>query len=94
MVRAIAVVVLVVFGSIGVFLFIKSVPTFRHYGWSFFTEVDWNPESNKVGVAAALIGTVEVAIVALVVAFPLALCTAVFISEYAPPSMKGANERP
>jgi phosphate transport system permease protein len=85
----IAGLVLVVFGSIGVFLLIQSFPTFRHYGWSFITTVDWNPESRKVGVAAALIGTIEVALVALVVAFPLALGVAVFISEYAPARIKG-----
>jgi phosphate transport system permease protein len=86
--RGIALLVLVVFGSIGVFLAYQSLPTLRHYGFGFFTEVEWNPESNQVGVAAALIGTVEVAVVALIVAFPLALGTALFISEYAPERIK------
>ncbi len=89
-VLGIAALVLAIFGSVGVFLFAKSVPTIRHYGWSFLTEVDWNPESDKVGVAASLIGTIEVALVALVVSFPLALGTALFISEYAPARTKGS----
>jgi len=82
--------VLVIFGSIGVFLLVKAWPALRHYGWAIFTTADWNPESNSVGVAAALIGTIEVALIALVVAFPLALGAALFISEYAPASLKGA----
>src|SRR5262249_41990962 len=65
------------------------IPTFRHYGWSFFTETNWNPESDVVGVASALVGTIEVALTALAVAFPLALGVALFISEYAPPRVKG-----
>ena len=85
----VAAVVLVIFGSIGVLLFQKSIPTFRHYGWSFFTTAEWNPESDVVGVAAAVTGTIEVALVALVIAFPLALGVALFISEYAPPRIKG-----
>ncbi|MDT4941110.1 MAG: phosphate transport system permease protein [Pseudonocardiales bacterium] len=89
-VAGVAALVLAVFGSIGVFLFLKSFPTFRNYGFGFFTEIRWNPESNTVGVAAALIGTIEVALVALVVAFPLALGVALFISEYAPRQIKGA----
>ena len=35
-----------------------------------------------------LVGTVEVALIALVVGFPLALLTALYISEYAPPRIK------
>jgi phosphate transport system permease protein len=80
--------VLLIFGSIGVFLFVKALPALRHYGWSFFKTADWNPESNTVGVAGALVGTIEVALVALVVAVPIALGVALFISEYAPNRVK------
>jgi phosphate transport system permease protein len=88
-VRAIAGVVLIIFGSIGVFLAYQSIPTFRRYGLDFLTQSQWNPELNKVGISSTLLGTVEVALVALVVAFPIALATALFISEYAPPRIKG-----
>lgn len=84
----IAAVVLVIFGSIGVLLFQKSIPTFKHYGWSFFTESNWQPAADVVGVASAVTGTIEVALVALVIAFPLALGVALFISEYAPQRIK------
>ncbi len=87
--RSFAVVVLAVFGSIGVFLALQSVPTLRRYGASFFTEADWNPQQNRLGISSTVLGTVEVALVALVVAIPLALAVAVFISEYAPERLKG-----
>jgi len=35
-----------------------------------------------LGIAAVLVGTVTVALVAMVIAFPLALGTALYISEY------------
>jgi phosphate transport system permease protein len=89
-VSGVAGVVLIIFGSIGVFILIKSMPTIRHYGWSFFTSDAWSPGSTGGGIAGALIGTIEVALVALAVAFPLALGTALFISEYAPVRIKGA----
>jgi phosphate transport system permease protein len=88
-VRGIAGVVLVIFGSIGIFLAYQSVPTFRRYGLSFLTQSQWNPELNEVGISSTLLGTVEVALVALVVAFPIALATALFISEYTPLRIKG-----
>jgi phosphate transport system permease protein len=88
-VRGIAGLVLIIFGSIGVFLAYQSIPTFRRYGWTFLTQSQWNPELNKVGISSTLLGTVEVALVALVVAFPIALATALFISEYTPLRIKG-----
>lgn len=86
--RAIGMSVLAITGAIGVFLGYQSIPTFRHYGLSFFTQANWQPELNQIGIAAVLVGTVEVALVAMVVAFPLALMLALFISDYAPRRMK------
>jgi phosphate transport system permease protein len=86
--RSIGIAVLVIFGAIGVFLGYQSVPTFAHYGLSFLTENEWNPELDQVGIAAVLIGTVQVALVAIVISFPLALLTALYISEYAPQRLR------
>jgi phosphate transport system permease protein len=82
--RTIGLVVLVITGSIGGFLGYQAIPTLKRYGLSFFTESQWQPQLDRVGISAVLVGTVEVALVALVVGFPLALLTALFISEYAP----------
>ena len=87
--RSIGALVLLITGSIGVFLGLQLIPTLHTYGWHFFTETQWIPDINKVGVAAALVGTFEVAAVAIVVSVPLALLTALFISEYAPRWLRG-----
>jgi phosphate transport system permease protein len=86
--RAIGASVLVITGGIGVFLAYQSWPTLRHYGFSFFTTQEWNPGTDVLGIAAVLSGTVQIALVALVIAFPLALATAVYITEYAPPRLR------
>jgi phosphate transport system permease protein len=83
-VRSVGVFVLVLTGSIGLFLALQLVPTVRHYGLAFFTTQEWNPGQDKVGIAAAIFGTVEIAVIALVVAVPLGLATALFITEFAP----------
>jgi phosphate transport system permease protein len=80
--------VLIVMASIGLFLGYQSIPTLRHYGLSFFTQSQWQPELGKIGIAAVFIGTIEVALIAMVVAFPFALMVAVFISDYAPRRLK------
>lgn len=89
-VRSAAYTVLVITGGIGLFLGLKSVPVFRELGWSFFTTSDWNPETGEIGIAAVITGTLELAAVAIVVAFPLALGLALFITEYAGPGVKRA----
>jgi phosphate transport system permease protein len=86
--RVIGASVLVITGGVGLFLAWQAYPTLRHYGWSFFTTQQWSPESDVLGIAAVLVGTVQVAAVAMFFAFPLALVTALFISEYAPIKMR------
>lgn len=80
--------VMLVFGSIGFFLALQSIPTIRHYGWSFFTESDWQPEHDAVGMSAVLLGTLLVGMIAMLTAFPLALACALFISEYTPAKLR------
>lgn len=88
-VRAIGLLVLVLTGSIAVFLGLKVFPTVKLYGLKFFTGTTWEPVPfNKVGILGAIVGTGEVALVAVAVGFPLALMTAIYISEYAPSWLK------
>ncbi|MEO6509383.1 MAG: phosphate ABC transporter permease subunit PstC [Nocardioides sp.] len=86
--RAVGASVLVITGGVGVFLGWQAFPTLKRYGWSFFTETQWQPEADKLGIGAVLVGTVEVAMVAMFFAFPLALLTALYISEYAPAKLQ------
>jgi phosphate transport system permease protein len=86
--RTIGVFVLVLTGSIGLFLGYQAIPTLKKYGLSFLTEVSWDPDKDTIGVAGVVVGTVQIAVIALVVAFPLALLTALYISEYCPAWLK------
>jgi phosphate transport system permease protein len=88
-VRGVALLVLLIFGSIGVFLADRSIPTFHHYGFGFLTRSEVQLEQNRIGILSTLLGTFEVALIALVIAFPCALSTALYISEYAPARIKG-----
>ena len=86
---SVGILVLIICGSIGLFLLLQLIPTVRGFGLRFFTEANWDPFTGQVGVAAALVGTFEVAAVALIVSVPLAVLTALYISEYAPHWLKG-----
>jgi phosphate transport system permease protein len=82
--------VLAITSLIAIFLGIQMVDTIHRFGFHFFTQNQWSPERNLLGISAALIGTVEVAGIALLFSFPLALLTALYISEYAPRWIKGS----
>lgn len=86
--RAIGASVLVITGSVGIFLGYQGYPTLKRYGLDFFTETQWLPDDDVIGIAAVLVGTFVVGVTAMVMAFPLALGTALYISEYAPARLK------
>jgi phosphate transport system permease protein len=86
--RAVGASVLVITGGVGLFLGWQGYPTLQRYGLSFFTEEQWLPDEDRIGIAGVLVGTFSVALVAMVIAFPLALATALYISEYAPARIK------
>lgn len=86
--RSIGGTVLAITGGIALFLAIQAVPTMQRYGVRFFTESEWQPESDTVGISAVLLGTLTVALVAMSIAFPFGLATALYISEYAPLRIK------
>jgi phosphate transport system permease protein len=69
--------------AVGVFLSIRASDALGVAGFSFLTEQEWSPESQIFGIASVLFGTVTIALIAMFVAVPLALGTALLISEVA-----------
>ena len=63
--RTVGTTVLLITGSIGLFLALQSIPTLRRYGLNFFTETRWSPDLGVVGIASVLLGTLTIALVAL-----------------------------
>jgi phosphate transport system permease protein len=84
------VVVFVLLAAIGIFLLWQSRHAFAESGFSFFGRVEFNVFTSppKVGVLGLLIGTCVVAAVAVPLAVPLAVLAALFITEYAPTSLR------
>ena len=78
------VVILVVL--VAIFLTIKSVPAILDDKVNFLTSTEWSPTPGdlRFGVAALLWTTVIISIIALVLAVPLAVGIALFITQYAP----------
>lgn len=77
--------------AVGIFLSMRAGAAINVSGWSFFTVQEWTPETGQrgdFGVSAVLFGTVTIALIALVVSFPLSLGTSLLLSESAPPRIR------
>ena len=77
-------VVLIIMILVGTFLAFRAAQALHKAGWSFLTTAAWNPDGGGFGIAAVIVGTILIAMVAIVTAIPLALGTSLYISEYAP----------
>lgn len=80
--------VLVIMVLVGTFLTYRAWQALHRAGFAFLTTQDWNPDGGGFGIAAVIVGTVLIAAVAIVVAVPLALGAALYISEYAPRGLR------
>lgn len=82
--------VLVLMALVGAFLAFRASQALHKAGLSFLTTAQWNPDGGNFGIEEALFGSTLIAIVAVVVAVPLAMGTALYISEYAPRAVQRA----
>lgn len=66
-----------------------AMPAIREFGWSFLTSSQWNPVAGEFGAAPFIFGTVASSLLALVLAVPLSVGLAIFLTELAPRWMAG-----
>jgi phosphate transport system permease protein len=65
-------------------LVIGSVPAFKAFGFGFVTTEIWNPVTEKFGALAPIYGTLVTSFIALVIAVPVGLMIALFLTELCP----------
>jgi phosphate transport system permease protein len=79
-----AVAVLLMLGGVIVSLAMGSAPALGQFGFGFLTSDSWNPVTEKFGALAAIYGTLVTSLLALVIAVPIGLGIAVFLTELCP----------
>jgi phosphate transport system permease protein len=65
-------------------MYLGSRETIDKFGFSFLTRSVWDPVADEFGAAPFIFGTVVSSLIALLIAVPLGLGVAVFLSELAP----------
>ncbi len=83
----------VVLSMIAALLLFRGFQIFRAFGLEFITtsrweDVDGTVENAQFGVAAMLLGSIIVAVIAMVAAFPFVVSSALFLEFYAPAKIK------
>lgn len=60
------------------------------FGWRFFYGTEWDPVARKFAAFVPIYGTVVTSLIAMIIAVPISLGIAVFLTEVAPRWMRGA----
>jgi phosphate transport system permease protein len=76
--------VLILLGGVIVSLVAGSLPAIRAFGFSFLLSEAWNPVTEKFGALAPIYGTVVTSVIAMVIAVPIGLGIAIFLTELCP----------
>ncbi len=84
-----ALLVLVVLAAIAASMFYGGLPAFRAFGLHFIYGTEWDPVAKQFAAGVAIYGTLVSSLIAMIIAVPVSFGIAVFLTEVAPPWMRG-----
>src|SRR6202050_3512247 len=82
--RAAAIAVLLLLSGVIISLVDGSIPALRTFGFGFLFSARWNPVTEIFGALPAIYGTVITSLVAMLIAVPVGLMIAFFLTELCP----------
>ena len=82
--RCSAIAVLVILGGIIISLVYGSMPALSKFGFGFLVTESWNPVTEEFGAIAPIYGTVVTSFIAMLIAVPVGLFIAMFLTELCP----------
>jgi phosphate transport system permease protein len=82
--RIAAIGVLLLLSGVIVSLISGSLPIFREFGLGFLTSQSWNPVTDNYGALPAIYGTLITSAIAMLIAVPVGLMIAFFLTELCP----------
>ena len=79
-----AIAVLIILGGVIVSLIHGAQPAIKAFGFGFLSSQSWNPVTDNFGAMPAVYGTLITSLVAMVIAVPIGLGVATFLTELCP----------
>jgi phosphate transport system permease protein len=86
--RAAALAVLVILGGVIIALIMGAWPALSTFGLTFLVDDSWNPVTERFGAIAPVYGTIVTSFIAMVIAVPVGLMIAVFLTELCPMALR------
>jgi phosphate transport system permease protein len=86
--RAAALGVLALLAFVMIALLIGALPALKAFGFNFLVEQRWNPVTDRFGALAPIYGTVVTSLIAMLIAVPMGLLIAFFLTELCPPLLR------
>ena len=74
--------------TVGGQLAVSAAPALKKFGMRFLFTTTWDPVAEVYGAAPMIFGTIVSSLLALLIAVPLALGAAIFLTEFAPPWLR------
>jgi phosphate transport system permease protein len=88
-VTALAMLVPLTLAGIALLITLDALPAIRAYGVSFLVTTTWDPVKEVFGAGAYVYGTLVTTAIAVLLAAPIAIGTALYLAEYAPRAIRG-----
>lgn len=88
-ITAAALLVLLLVVAVGVMLWLNSAATRNAFGLSFVFGTEWNPPGEIFGAIPFIAGTLATSLLALMIAVPLGIAVAIFLTELCPEKLRG-----
>jgi phosphate transport system permease protein len=82
--RGAAIGVLLLLSGVIISLIQGSIPAIRTFGFGFLWSQSWNPVTDKYGALPAIYGTILTSFIAMLIAVPVGLMIAFFLTELCP----------
>jgi phosphate transport system permease protein len=82
--RLMALAIFILIGLIGYELMRGAKACIHQFGWHFLVSSDWDPVNDVYGALPFIFGTLVSSLLALVIAVPISVATAVYLTELAP----------
>jgi phosphate transport system permease protein len=82
--RVAAIVVLLLLSGVIISLIEGSIPAFKTFGFGFLVSSSWNPVTDNYGALPAIYGTILTSLIAMLIAVPVGLMIAFFLTELCP----------
>jgi len=86
--KGFAIGVLLLLGAVLVALVVGSLPAIKQFGFGFLWSEQWNPVKDRFGALPSVYGTLVTSAIAMLIAVPVGLGVALFLTELCPPWAK------